>query len=168
MRRPVVSQAESLSIPIYEHGFPSTSCRCRHPNLLADKSADWFAVAFARDREAFCCTDPTPRPAISMRVCRMKPQLQPRSIHVLRHAPPLLRRAGLFPSLFSHGESRSHGAPHTTTRRHLQHNRSFALRHRLATPLVSTRRQSNPIARGFLQVAVSKAPAHSNEIQDSS
>ena len=86
MRRPVVSQAESLSIPIYEHGFPSTSCRCRHPNLLADKSADWFAVAFARDREAFCCTDPTPRPAISMQVCRMKPQLQPRSIHVLRHA----------------------------------------------------------------------------------
>ncbi len=33
---------------------------------------------------------------------------------------------------------------------------------------VSTQRQSNPIARGFLQVAVSKAPAHSNEIQDSS
>jgi hypothetical protein len=31
----------------------------------------------------------------------------------------LLRRAGLVPSLFSHGESRSHGSPHTTTRRHL-------------------------------------------------
>jgi len=86
MSRPVASQAESLSIPIYEHGFPSPSCRCRHPSLLADKSGDWFAVAFACDREAFRCTDPTPRPAISMRVCRMKPQLQPRSIHVLRHA----------------------------------------------------------------------------------
>ena len=168
MRRPVVSQAESLSIPTYEHSFPSPSCRCRRHSLLADKSADWFAVAFAVDREAFCCIDPTPRPAISRRVCRMKPQLQPRSIHVLRHAHHILRRAGLFPSLFSHGESCSQGAPHTTTRRHLQHNRSFAPRHRLAIPLVSTQRQSNPIGRGFLQVAVSKAPARSDEIQDSS
>ncbi len=159
MRRPVVSQAESLSIPIYEHSFPSPSCRCRRHSLLADKSADWFAVAFARDREAFCCTDPTPRPAISMRVCRMKPQLQPRSIHVLRHAHhfcvarassqvfSLTAKAvpmGLLTQQPDAISNTTAPSPHDTGLPH---------------PLVSTRRQSNPIARGFLQVAVSKAPA---------
>src|ERR1039458_7849522 len=34
--------------------------------------------------------------------------------------------------------------------------------------LISTQRQSNPIASSFLQVAVSKAPTHSNVIHDSS
>src|SRR5208337_4665766 len=41
----------------------------------------------ARDREAFCCPDSTPRSAASTGVRRMKPQLLPRPIFVLRHAP---------------------------------------------------------------------------------
>ena len=65
----------------------------------------------------------------------------------------------------------------TTTNVYLQTVEDFAryfkrppdqIRLVLTDVLRTEQRQSNPIARGFLQVAVSKAPAQSNEIQDSS
>src|ERR1019366_6127796 len=54
----------------------------------------------ACDREAFCSPDPAPRSAASPRACCMKPQPQPRSILVLRHATAFCASQGLFPSRF--------------------------------------------------------------------
>ena len=81
---------------------------------------------------------------------------------------PLLRRASLFSSLFSHRESRSPLAPHTTT--DAISYPTTASCYDTGSPHLSSQPQrlSNPIARGFLQVAVSKAPAHTNVIHASS
>src|ERR1039457_6114696 len=98
----------------------------------------------------------------------MKPQFQPQSIPVLRHVHDFCVAWGLsqvialtaeaVPSVLLTQE------PHPIS----NPNHSLALQHLLAILLISTRRQSNPIASSFLQVAVSKAPTHSNVIHDSS
>jgi hypothetical protein len=79
-----------------------------------------------------------------------------------------LRLAGIFPGCFLARRVSLPSRCPNTARSHLYSNQSFALRHWLAAPLISTQHHSNPIASGFLQVAVSKAPAHSHVIHDSS
>ena len=59
---------------------------------------------------------------------------------------PLLRRASLFSSLFLSPREPFPSRSSHNNRRHLVSNYCFVLRHRLATPLVSTPRLSNPIA----------------------
>ena len=67
----------------------------------------------ARDREAFCSPDPAPRSAASTRVCCMKPQPQPRSIRVLRHARAFCASQVSFPVAFSPAACHSHHAART-------------------------------------------------------
>ena len=93
----------------------------------------------------------------------------PTSIHpraTARHR--FLRLAGLFPSRFLTRRLSLPSRCSHKTRFHLSSNQPFTLQHWLATPLIPPQHHSNPIARGFLQVAVSKAPTHSNVIHASS
>src|ERR1017187_7863951 len=90
----------------------------------------------------------------------------PTSIHpraTARHR--FLRLAGLFPSRFLTRRLSLPSRCSHKTRFHLSSNQPFTLQHWLATPLIPPQHHSNPIARGFLQVAVSKAPPHTQTIQ---
>src|SRR5271157_4435034 len=93
----------------------------------------------------------------------------PTSIHpraTTRHR--FVRLAGVFPSCFLDRPVSLPSRCSHKTRSHLYSNHSFVPRHWLATLLISPQHHSNPIGSGFLQVAVSKAPAHPDESHDCS